>query len=191
MWGDGKGSRYEGECVEGKQHGRWVEASSFGLREEGEYVEGKRHGRWVEAYPDGGRNEGGYVGGVKRGAWVETGPDGTRAEGEYVEGEMSAGPPIYLLGPIRTSYRYKKHGRWVRTRPDGTVWEQHWDKDTAVGDQVVRHPPHTHPPPPPTNQQRPIRKSGPRVQSVRPPPARAQAAIGQDRARAGLHSIGP
>ena len=158
---DADGMRYEGEYVEGERHGRWVEAMADGRRDEGEYVEGERHGRWVEAYPDGWRDEGGYVGGVKRGTWVETKPDGTRAEGEYVEGETGL---------------YRKHGRWVTTRPDGTVWEQHWDKGTAVGDKVVRHlPPNPSAPPSPpsngTHQQRPtgpILQSGPRARAGRP-----------------------
>ena len=140
----------------GREHGRGAWVFDDGTRDEGECVEGERHGRWVLAWADGSRREGEYVGGVKRGAWVQTESDGTRAEGEYVEGETTD---------------WKKHGRWVTTRPDGTLLVQHWEKGTAVGDEVVWRTPPTHPPPPPpnsTHQQRPsgpIRQSGPRVRA--------------------------
>ncbi|MBF0144423.1 MAG: hypothetical protein HQL59_13330, partial [Magnetococcales bacterium] len=94
------GSRYEGEIVDGKRHGRGVQVWPDGARYEGDFVADSRTGSGEFRWPSGAVYRGEFRDGRRHGRGVFLWPDGSRYEGEFREGEKH-GQGIFESGSER------------------------------------------------------------------------------------------
>ncbi len=78
-------SRYEGDMVAGRNHGRGVFEWSSGNRYKGEVANGLPHGVGVKTWVNGERYEGDWAAGKRHGYGAYTWINGNRYEGDWVE----------------------------------------------------------------------------------------------------------
>jgi hypothetical protein len=96
MWGAGNCA--EGECVHGKEQGKWVLRNLHGAVFEGDFADGKKHGPWVEAYSNGDRSGGTFADGIKTGPWKMIKADGTMWETVFQDGQMDHDWQVRVTG---------------------------------------------------------------------------------------------
>uniref|UniRef100_A0A7S1ANA3 MORN repeat-containing protein 5 n=1 Tax=Noctiluca scintillans TaxID=2966 RepID=A0A7S1ANA3_NOCSC len=129
----GDESKYKGQMLHGKRHGRGVGLTASGQQYEGEWRDDQRHGHGKQSWKDGrlyegqfkdgkfhghGRMEwhtqrgmmvfeGQYVEDIKQGVGVYTWPDGRLYDGEWVQGKRS-GRAVYV-----NSHGERKLSTWA------------------------------------------------------------------------------
>ena len=79
------GDVYEGDWVDGKQHGKGTYTSSDGNVYEGDWVDDKQHGKGTYTWPDGNVYEGDWMDGKHTGKGKRTWPSVAMYEGDVVD----------------------------------------------------------------------------------------------------------
>jgi len=130
--------------LNGKKHGRWVEAlSNDPGTAEGPYINGRAHGHWVLKHADGRVEEGPYVGGKKHGKWVDRYVSGSVAEVPYVNGKQHGKVIFRSAAGSVTEIPYvdgKQHGTEVWRLAGGTVAETPYVNGKKHGMSISRYP---------------------------------------------------
>jgi len=111
-------SRYEGQLVDGKRHGRGTLTLADGTRYVAEWRGDRRHGEGSEIFPDGSRFSGSYIDGLRSGRGVMTWPEGSRYSGQFSRGRANG------------------EGHLLRT--DGSVYKGHFSEDCMSGDGCMQ-----------------------------------------------------
>lgn len=106
------GSRYKGECLNGKREGLGVYTWATGNRYEGNWIAGERHGEGVMEYSSGAIYQGGYRAGLEHGVGTMAWPNGAVYEGGYSDGKF--------------------HGKGVYVSADGSRYEGVFEKGSMT-----------------------------------------------------------
>ncbi len=106
------GSRYKGECLNGKREGQGVYTWAAGNRYEGNWVAGERHGEGTMEYSSGAIYQGGYRAGLEHGIGTMAWPNGAVYEGGYTDGKF--------------------HGKGVYVSADGSRYEGMFEKGSMT-----------------------------------------------------------
>ncbi|OPZ58557.1 MAG: MORN repeat protein [Candidatus Aminicenantes bacterium ADurb.Bin508] len=133
------GSKYEGEVVNGKPHGRGIQTKPDGGRYVGDWVDGKKHGKGVMTWPEGARYEGDFVDGNFHGKGTYTWPEGYY-KGDWVEGHMT-GKGIYDYEGEHYEGDFdhdRLSGKGIMTWADGTSYEGDWEGGQRTGYGVLK-----------------------------------------------------
>lgn len=128
--------RYEGPCLNGLAHGVG-EAVGAATRYRGEFVAGRKHGRGVQSWATGDRYEGGFANDLREGAGEYVWGRGSDWDGQRYKGEYRAD-----LRHGQGSYRWpdgrELNGRWIRDLPSPTLAAQMSATINAYASHIAR-----------------------------------------------------
>ena len=120
------GSRYYGDFVDGKRHGKGTNYFADGAQYDGDFKNGYMNGYGVMVYADGEKYEGEWVDGKRHGQGVHWMANGDQYSGEWKNNLMN-GFGIYTFADgTRVECEFKdgqKHGRGKEIFTDGEVFE--------------------------------------------------------------------
>ena len=114
------GSRYEGEILNGKRHGRGIYVWSDGTRYTGDWRDGRKHGQGTYIWANGHRYAGEFRNDRRTGQGTYTWPDGGRYQGQFLNGKL--------------------HGRGTRTWANGERYEGEYRDDMRTGQGTYTWP---------------------------------------------------
>ena len=135
IWPDGE--VYEGDWVDGREQGKgthtWLNGGPI---YEGDWVEGSWHGKGTYICPDGWRYKGDFIDGFRHGKGTHTWPDGVVYTGDWVNGMPNGiGTITWPAGEIYEGAWLDGswHGWGKHTSSDGEVCEGEWVDHEFLG----------------------------------------------------------
>ena len=112
------GDRYEGDWRDGKRYGHGIMIWASGAHYEGDWRDGNEHGHGTMIYPNGVSYEGDWVSGGETGHGIFITANGERHEGDFIDGNGSTSKGAYItkydLGILY----------WKHSRNEGKIVEQ-------------------------------------------------------------------
>jgi len=137
-WADG--TKYEGEWLNGKQHGMGTITLPNGMTYEGSWQEDKMNGEGTIKNPDGTQYEGNFSNNEMDGHGVLTTSDGTVYNGEFKNGKLNGQATI--TRPDGTNYEGefkdgKIEGRGTMTLPDGSKYVGEFKNNLTHGEGTL------------------------------------------------------
>jgi len=133
----GRGLTYEGQLLNGMEHGRGVLSWDDGREYQGRFQAGQFHGAGIMMWPDGRRYEGEYQTDKKHGAGTFLWPEGVFYCGQWVDGKKHG------TGSFTDSKGVTRRFRWVDDRPlsqDSPMQRAH--SSQSLGQAVKMAEPH-------------------------------------------------
>ena len=113
------GDRYEGDWRDGQRYGHGIMIWASGARYEGDWRDGDEHGYGTMMYPNGVSYEGNWVSGGETGHGIYITTNGERYAGDFIDGNGSTSKGVYItkhdLGIL-----YWKHSRSERKMVEQT-----------------------------------------------------------------------
>ena len=137
------GGVYEGEFLDGKQHGTGKYTLPNGYEYQGQWVEGRIEGQGQATFPNGSVYNGTFVNGRPSGEGKIVFSDGGTYEGSWTDGTITGqGVAVYANG-VRYEGDFKNavhDGIGTMTAPSGYVYEGAWVNGTKEGRGKITYP---------------------------------------------------
>ena len=123
------GSRYEGEILNGKRHGRGTYFYPNGSRYVGDWRDGMKHGQGTFIWADGSRHVGEFRNDSSQGRGTRTWPNGNRYDGDWHDWKMHGRGTFTWADGSRHVGQFRNdscQGRGTRTWPNGNRYDGDW-----------------------------------------------------------------
>jgi len=120
------GSRYYGDFVDGKRHGKGTNYFADGAQYDGDFKNGYMNGYGVMVYADGEKYEGEWADGKKNGQGTYFYKNGEKYVGHFVDGKWNGFGTYTFANGNRVEGEFrdgKQHGRGKEIFTDGEVFE--------------------------------------------------------------------